>query len=653
MIDKGSKNLRELFKNSSYLGGLAVIIIGASVIFGYIFESQSLKSVFPGIVAMNPATAIAFILSGIAIYFLSYKEKIDAWLFRIGLVCAGFVALIGFIKIYGLVFGSDILYIDRHFFSDQLQMEGIITGRPNQMAPNTALNFLLAGMAIILLYFDKRIKLANSLSLAVYLIALLPIFGYFYGVRNFVGLADYIPMALNTAGAFIVLSISMLNARPNSGFMPLVISEGAGGIIMRRLIPAAILTPFILGYLNMLSLRMGIISGELSLSLFAIENVIVLFILIYWMAVRLWGLDLQRQIISEKLYEEKKKLEILMESIGDGVVVINRAWNITLWNKSAAMLTGYTKEDALGKAFRSIIKFVRESDRKENIEFIERAMVLGKVHFMENHTLLIKRDGHEIPIGDSAAPIIDKNGQITGAVIIFRDATKEQEDNRMSSDFTYASHQFRTPVTKALWAMEIALGENDTNKLRRENLSAAYLAIKSVNELGGHLLDISDIDQKRIIKTIEDIKLEQLLSLVFKDIKESIKAKNIILTVKFGSEMPIVKTDPALLKKSLSEILKNAIDYSNAGSAVNVDVALHDGGVMIKIQDFGIGIPDDQKHLIFTKFFRGKNLPEDSVGAGLGLYIAREYISILNGRIWFESQVGSGTTFLIFLPISK
>lgn len=207
---------------------------------------------------------------------------------------------------------------------------------------------------------------------------------------------------------------------------------------------------------------------------------------------------LKLKSVAKEIKISGEKLQTLLDSIGDGVIAIDRAWNITLFNKAASAISGWQKKEAIGRPFREIIKLLQEQTRKENIAFIEQAMVYGKVEYMEGGAILVKKDATEIPVGDSAAPIFDINKKVTGAIIIFRDATNEKEAQSLRSNFAYASHQLRTPVTEAMWSLESALGESDTAKIKQE-LNTAYHSMLSVRKLVEQLLEVSEIDQGTII----------------------------------------------------------------------------------------------------------------------------------------------------------
>lgn len=353
---------------------------------------------------------------------------------------------------------------------------------------------------------------------------------------------------------------------------------------------------------------------------------------------------------ASELYKRKIKDEAILNGIGDGVVAIDRAWNIILFNKAASSISGWSQSEAMGKSFRSVVRFIRESDRKENIDFIERAMVFGKVGFMENHTVLIKKDNSEVPIGDSAAPLVDENGQIVGAIIIFRDVSYERELHALRSDFAYASHQLRTPINKALWNLEIMKGSGDLAAIK-DSANIAYMALKSISKISGQLVEMSEIDKGTIIVQPDFVKLADVVDGVIDRVASDAKIRNVSIETSPMLASEGIDTDSRLLEKILYEIIINAIIYNKDGGTVKVNVSAHGKDTLFEVRDSGIGIPADQQALIFTKFFRGSNFDTTNIiGGGLGLFTAREYVKLLKGKIWFESGDPGGTVFYVLLP---
>lgn len=342
-----------------------------------------------------------------------------------------------------------------------------------------------------------------------------------------------------------------------------------------------------------------------------------------------------------------------MDNIGDGVIAIDRSFNITFWNRAAEKITGWKMDEAIGKPIRDVLKFIFENNRKENIVFIEEAVLMGETRFMGNHTLLIKKDGKEIPIGDSASPIIDQDGEILGAIVVFRDLSEERETQSMRSDFAYASHQLRTPLSKALWNLESSLDTTDLNS-KRNDIKIAYNSLESIQRLTEELLEVSKIDQKTSFAKIMPVKISELMEKVIKPYGTSIKERNLKLEISAIPVASSIETDPLLFERAISEILRNAVIYNKKDGSILINVSVQNDGLVIEIRDSGIGIQEEQRPSVFTKFFRGYNFDTTNIpGAGLGLFICRSYISLLGGRVWLESEVNKGTSFYVWLPFGK
>ncbi|GEM_PF-6950618 len=362
----------------------------------------------------------------------------------------------------------------------------------------------------------------------------------------------------------------------------------------------------------------------------------------FWVIWRYW----------RNLYDQKTKNELILSGIGDGIIVMDRNWNIMLFNKAAGDLSGWNASEVIGRPFREIIKFVREKDHEENIEFIEQAMLFGNVRFMENHTVLVRKDGKEIPVGDSAAPLFSEDGLVVGVIIIFRDVTNERDANLLKSDFAYASHQFRTPLNKALWGLEAAL-DGVEDKTVRENILNSLASLKSVNKLSQALLEISEIDQKQVIPEMKRFGLGSVVRESVDMVKESAASAGIPVILPEINPEIYINTDPRLLKRCLYEILNNAVTYSRPGKDIRLGFELRGEEIILKISDSGPGISEKEQPLIFNKFFRGSNFnTTDVAGAGLGLYIVKNYINLIKGKVWFKSRENDGTEFFISLPLS-
>jgi len=346
----------------------------------------------------------------------------------------------------------------------------------------------------------------------------------------------------------------------------------------------------------------------------------------------------------------KDKIVTLVESISDGVIAIDINWNIIEWNSAAETISGWSKREVLGKPFRDHIHFIRERDRSENIIFIQEAMLYGKAKSMENHTILVRKDKSEISIGDSAAPIFDENKKVIGVIIVFRDMTKELESQSLKTDFKYAAHQMRTPVTKVLWDIEVAIDSKD-EKERQELLTDAHDSARSISKMSDQLLAVAEIEQNVVVPRHEAVDAAEIIGEILRELKPNADKEKIRLSFVNNIDDSKIETDKILVKRFLSELVDNGIKYNKENGEVLIAMTEDGSQVLFEIKDTGIGIIENQHPLIFTKFFRGANYDTSKIpGAGMGLFISRSYVNLLNGKIWFRSEVGKGTSFFVLLP---
>jgi signal transduction histidine kinase len=289
------------------------ILVGCSVLVGWTLDVDVLKRILPGLVAMNPTTAIAFVLAGMSLWLLRAQNTAS----RLRRIAQGFafaVALVGLIKLVGILSGWDV-GIDHLLFRGQLESEAAVTGIPNRMAPNTALNFFLLGCALLLLdrQTGRSFWLAQLLILVSLAASLLAIVGYAYGVTSFYGVTSYIPMALHTALTFVVLSAGLLCLRPDRGLMTIVTSDSAGGVVVRRLLPAAILVQIAVGWLRLTGQQAGLYGTELGVALMVVSNTVVFSVLIAWSASLLHRSDTERRRAEEELRQAYQELDVRVQ----------------------------------------------------------------------------------------------------------------------------------------------------------------------------------------------------------------------------------------------------------------------------------------------------------------------------------------------------
>ncbi|CAN5760510.1 hypothetical protein BH20GEM1_BH20GEM1_21980 [soil metagenome] len=281
--------------------GLATL--GLLVLMGWAMDSRTLKTVIPGLVAMNPLTAIAFILAGGSLLFSGARFD-AAPARRLAVACAGAVVLIAVLRLLGYL-GAD-LGVDRVVFSWRLDAESI----PSRMAPNTAAAFLLAGLALLGLGSKApRVRAATQiLAIFVLAIAMVTLSGYAYHAGRLVQVKLFIPMAFHTAVSFAALSVGILSARPRVGLIADLIGEEMGSRMARMLLPAVIGIPLLLGWLRLNGEHAGLYDSRSGAAIMTASWAVVLGAMVWWQTLVLNRADAQRTAAEGEIAALNQKL---------------------------------------------------------------------------------------------------------------------------------------------------------------------------------------------------------------------------------------------------------------------------------------------------------------------------------------------------------
>ncbi|MEJ7872561.1 MAG: PAS domain S-box protein, partial [Rubrobacteraceae bacterium] len=401
------------------------VLVGCLVLAGWLLEVEILKRVFPGLVAMNPATALAFILAGASLLLLQAQDK-PLRLLRLAQGLAFVVALVGLLKLVGILFGWDF-GIDQLLFRQKLESEAAMIGVPNQMAPNSALNFLLLGCALLLINRQdlRSYWFAQFLILVAVVASLLALIGYAYGVRYLYGIFSYIPMALHTAVTFIVLLVAILCIRPDRGLIAIIASDRVGGVVARRLLPAAIFVPVVLGWLRLRGQQAGLYDSELGVALMTVSSMTIFAVLVVWSARLLNRTDGKREQAEEELRRAYEDLDLQVQERTAELAEVNSALReresryksifdsnvigIFFWNIEGGILRandaflemlGYTREDlrSRGLDWRTITP---EEYRPVDDEKMGELLATRSCEPFEKE--YIRKDGSRVPVVVGAA----------------------------------------------------------------------------------------------------------------------------------------------------------------------------------------------------------------------------------------------------------
>jgi hypothetical protein len=416
---------------------------------------------------------------------------------------------------------------------------------------------------------------------------------------------------------------------------------------------------------------------------------------------------LYKHQMEQQRREREQWLATTLKSIGDAVITTDSEGLVTFMNPVAEMLTCWKQEEVLGNDLSQVFQAINETTREAVQNPVALALREGVTVGLENHTLLITKNGSEIPIDDSAAPIRNETGNVLGAVLVFHDITaqqqvkallqktneelevrvaestaqlrqaneqlraeiaqrqhleselllvleKERELNELKSRIVATvSHEYRTPLTTILSSTEML--EQYASRLTEENKQKHFqriqASVKYLTKLVNDVLFVNQAEVGSLEFEPEPLDVEQLTREVVEEFQLNAASQHTILVECQGASTNAF-LDEKLLQSMLRNLLSNAIKYSPQGSQVRLQLVFEQNNVIFHLSDQGIGIPSADQAKLFNAFFRGSNIGL-TPGVGLGLVIVKECVDLHGGNIVVDSEVGVGTTFTVTLPLAQ
>lgn len=368
-----------------------------------------------------------------------------------------------------------------------------------------------------------------------------------------------------------------------------------------------------------------------------------------------------RKRAEEALFEEKEKLRITLQSIGDGVIATDTDGRVVIINETAQQLTGYTHEEAIGKHLTEIFAIVHELSAKPLENPVDKVLSTGHVYELSNHTVLVAKDGTRRVIADSAAPIKDKAGNIVGVVLVFRDMTEKlqlieqiQRAQKLESLGILAAgiaHDFNNILEGVFGYIGLASAYVSDSTVS-EMLANALKSIQRAKGLTGQLLTFSKGGQP--VK-----KVQSIIPLLQDTVQFAISGSNVKAQFSIDDNLDYAEIDYNQISQVIQNIVINAVQAMPMGGIITIgagNISFAEGEhpllqgdyIRVTIADQGIGIPKEVLPKIFDPFFTTK-----SMGQGLGLATSYSIIARHQGTIEVESEPGKGTTFYIYIPATK
>lgn len=352
-----------------------------------------------------------------------------------------------------------------------------------------------------------------------------------------------------------------------------------------------------------------------------------------------------------QLAQQKNRLDAVLESSADGILILDPAFRLVRMNPACARLIGGDPDQALGARHDAIVRWAR---RQPGLSLEEASA--GGWPLSPQATLYVEGDlqsaeGGAVSVGITYAPILTAEGTLAGVVANLRDISRFREAEELKSTFiSVISHELRTPV---------ALIKGYVGTLRREDaqwdpdtvrhsLSVIEEEADRLTALIDDLLDASRLQAGGLALHPAEVDLPALTRALVERFRTQAPSHH--FAVDLPADFPTVIGDEVRLTQVLSNLLSNAVKYSPQGGTVTIEGRIRPDDVRVCVLDQGPGIAPADAGRVFDRFYRSQEVSRKTKGAGLGLYLARAVVEAHGGRIWVDEPARAGTRICFTLP---
>jgi NtrC-family two-component system sensor histidine kinase KinB len=346
---------------------------------------------------------------------------------------------------------------------------------------------------------------------------------------------------------------------------------------------------------------------------------------------------------------ERSELRALAESINQGLLLIDRQEQVVFANRKLGELYEVDPAAVQGKFIGDLRRHLLAN--AADPQGTEEAIVAALQHPDTVHTIELGMARTAAPmLRITLFPVFDESGVRIGRGHLVQDVTAEVEVERLKDDFVArVSHEFRTPLTTIQGTSAILLNhwEQFDRETRHELLSQVLDQSQRLGRLLEHLLRLASVQAGTLAVEAEPILLRPLIQSLVKRVAEDYSSHR--FEVDHVDGLPPVVGDEVHLEQVLWNLLDNAGKYTPPGTLVAISGRVHGQEVLLGVRDEGSGIAREEQARIFERFSRPGRA---STGAGLGLYLARQLVEAMGGRIWVESEPNEGSTFFVSLPMA-
>ncbi len=634
--------------------GLAVAAIGTVALIGWMWGAPGLTTLLPGLATMKVNTALGLVLSGILLAMAQRQPLARP-------AAAAFESLAALIAVLGaLTLSQDLLGWNAGI--DNLLIPDLYTDAasfPGRMSLASSAGFMITGSGLFLVH-RRRARLAiDILTVALALLALVGLTGYLYHVRQLYEFRPFDTLALHTALSFLLLAVGIFCGRPEGGWITLIAADNLGAALARRLLPAAVLGPLVLGWLRLEGEHSGLYGNDIGTALFVAATVLLLGAAVLWSGRAITRIDRNRQLAHQAFLESEERFGAVANAApiliwtafpgGDRSYIANRAWirfsGLEIDASPPASWAANLHPDdldscrqALARAQREHAPFTAEYRLRNGSGEYRWMLDTGTPRYAETGAF-------EGFIGCT----LDVQERNQARITLARQASELRRANTELEEYAVvASHDLQEPLRQAQVFAQLLerryRGRLDADA--DEFIRYLVHAVQRMRQLIADLVTHSHIAmQKEAV--FEPVSAANAAEEALHRCQNLIEETGAVI---HRTPLPVVNGNPAQIERLFQHLIANAITYRSA-EAPEIHLtaeAAEDDTYVFAVQDNGVGIAPEYHQRIFGLFER---LDAGSgQRTGIGLALCKRIVEGHGGKIWVRSAPGEGTTFYFSLP---
>ncbi len=359
--------------------------------------------------------------------------------------------------------------------------------------------------------------------------------------------------------------------------------------------------------------------------------------------------------------EETVKNRAILQSLGEGVVVLDEYQKVILFNPAAEQILEIPESRMIGQQLIELLECGETPIAQDRVRKIYEALNDGLSELATQGTIYNRRLELLSPaqsIELSFTPVIGPNSTIYGSVVVLRDVTREIEADRAKRDFiSSVSHELRTPLTAIKGYVDLMLlgAAGPVNDGQLQFLGVVKNNANRLMDLINDILEIGRIDANKIQLNFEAVDIKDIFQDVLQTMRAELERKQMEVVLQIEDTIPIIEADKRRLTQVVLNLASNAVKYTYPKGQIELRAFLNPSGMLeVDVADNGVGISAEQQQYLFRRFYRADNpLRDEAGGTGLGLSIAKSFIELHGGQMWVQSEVGEGSTFCFVLPVTQ